>query len=342
MRIRRYVGPDVPTVLRRIRRELGKDAVIVKTEEKVEGGLLGFFGTKVVEILAMAASDAPGGERRELDLTLPGELPPRDGRGGEGAGPSRTPAGGGKTGDSAALPGGGRVHGRGEIRDFLPLGIACEEGGMPRRALFFGPPGAGKTSALGRLAWFYSGRERVWVVSVEEEGRLSGATRWKAFWEVLGVDFVPVKGFEGLREVALEEGGVVFVDTPPLRGEELEEIKAACREFSLVPFLAVDACMDFEEFRGLWRQCQTMEDVRVVACKMDTVSLPSRRSRWSGELAGTRAYFTDHPSINVPLKPLASGSPSRRRETGRGENATAGSKGTASRNPGEKRVRRAR
>ncbi|MBC7253990.1 MAG: hypothetical protein H5T72_08485 [Actinobacteria bacterium] len=313
MRLRRYVGPDLPTVLRRIRRELGEDAVIVSTRERVEGGLLGFFGTRVVEVLAAASPEAAGGERRGLDLSLPGELPRPGGAGKDGEPPlTGDEDGDGEVGSGLGMPAGGRP-----MRDFVPLGITCTEGGFPRRALFFGPPGSGKTSTLGRLAWHLGDRGRVRVVSVEEEGRLSGASRWRAFWEVLGVEYLPVRGLEGLREAGAQGCQALLVDTPPLKRDSVGELGAVCREMSLAPFLAVDAAMDFEEFRCLLESCRALRGLRVVVCKVDTVSTPSRRFRWADELQGVKAYFSDHPAINVPLKPLLAGGSATR--GGRGE-----------------------
>lgn len=302
MRLRRYVGPDLPTVLRKIRRELGNDAVIVCTRERVEGGILGFFGNRVVEVLAAAPPGASTGQGRELDLSLPGELPQHEAvrENGETALPAEADSGW-SSGRLAPRPGG---EGR-RMRDFVPLGIACSEGGFPDRALFFGPPGAGKTSSLGRLAWHFGDRGRVLVVSVEEEGRLSGTSRWRAFWEVLGVDYLPVRGLKGLREAGTEGCEALLVDTPPLRDGDVGRLEAVCRDMSLVPFLVVDATMDFEEFRILLERCEKMEGLRVVVCKTDTVSSAVRRSRWAEELRGVKAaYYSDNPSVNFPLRPL--------------------------------------
>ncbi len=308
MKFRKYKGPDVPSVLRRVRRELGEEAVIIKTEEKVEGGVLGFFGTRVVEVL-VAVPDDVASERRSsgLDLSLPREIPDVASPTAE-CGPSFQPSCFWKEDEE---PGrdergwSGKGDGsRPEAKGFLPLGISLEEGDYPRRVIAFGPPGSGKTSALGRLAWHFSSSEKVTLVSVEEEGRLSGASRWRAFWEVLGVDFLPVKGFQGLREVAQTIEGVVLVDTPPLSRGYRDELYGACRDFSLTPLLVVDAIGDIEEFRRLLDGYISLPGLRVVVSKMDVVMAPGRREAWRRELAGLRSYLSDSPSINRPLKPL--------------------------------------
>lgn len=308
MRFRKYRGPDVPSVLRRVRRELGEEAVIVKTEEKVEGGILGFFGTRVVEVL-VALPDGVSAERPPvgLDLSLPREVPESVGSSKGGCVLSLPPNAsqdeevisldgdeGGRKGDEDRL----------DARDFLPLGVVLEDGGYPRRVIAFGPPGSGKTSTLGRLAWHFSSHERVKLISVEEEGRLSGVSRWRSFWEVLGVDFLPVKGFQGLEKIAHEIKGVVLVDTPPLTKGYREELEAACRGLSLTPLLVVDAAWDLEEFRRLLDAFRHLPGLRVVVSKMDSLMVAGRREVWRRELMGLSSYMSDSPSINCPLKPL--------------------------------------
>jgi flagellar biosynthesis protein FlhF len=52
MMIRRYVGSDEKALLKKVRAELGPDAVILHTAYLKQGGFLGLLGTKQVEIVA--------------------------------------------------------------------------------------------------------------------------------------------------------------------------------------------------------------------------------------------------------------------------------------------------
>ncbi len=56
MRLKTYTAPDVPTALRRIKEELGPDAVIVSTREP-QRRPLGFFRSPGIEITAAVESD---------------------------------------------------------------------------------------------------------------------------------------------------------------------------------------------------------------------------------------------------------------------------------------------
>ena len=54
MQIRRYQGADEAALLRRIREDLGPDAVVLHTAFVKDGGVFGFFARRRVEIVAGA------------------------------------------------------------------------------------------------------------------------------------------------------------------------------------------------------------------------------------------------------------------------------------------------
>lgn len=58
MRVKRFTGDSVTDTMRKIKRELGPEAVILQTRQIKEGGLLGFFSRTRIEITA-AVEDKP-------------------------------------------------------------------------------------------------------------------------------------------------------------------------------------------------------------------------------------------------------------------------------------------
>ncbi|WP_047981255.1 flagellar biosynthesis protein FlhF [Ornithinibacillus contaminans] len=52
MKVKKYVAPTMPEAMSRIRKELGKDAVILSSKEIQEGGVLGFFKKRKIEVVA--------------------------------------------------------------------------------------------------------------------------------------------------------------------------------------------------------------------------------------------------------------------------------------------------
>jgi flagellar biosynthesis protein FlhF len=52
MKVKKYVAPTMPEAMNKIRKELGADAVILSSKEIQEGGFLGFFKKRKIEVIA--------------------------------------------------------------------------------------------------------------------------------------------------------------------------------------------------------------------------------------------------------------------------------------------------
>ncbi|MGJ9458876.1 flagellar biosynthesis protein FlhF [Oceanobacillus sp. CF4.6] len=52
MKIKKYIAPSMPEAMNQIRKELGSDAVILNSKEILQGGFLGFFKKKNIEVVA--------------------------------------------------------------------------------------------------------------------------------------------------------------------------------------------------------------------------------------------------------------------------------------------------
>ena len=72
MRIKTFQGRTLEEVLPMIREELGPDAVVIGQRQKVQGGVAGFFGTKVIEVTA-ADSMPSDDELVDLEDRMMGE-----------------------------------------------------------------------------------------------------------------------------------------------------------------------------------------------------------------------------------------------------------------------------
>ncbi|HLR07945.1 MAG TPA: flagellar biosynthesis protein FlhF [Bacillota bacterium] len=66
MKIKKYVAPTMPEAMRKIRKDLGSDAVILNSKEVRNGGFLGLFKKRNIEVIA--ALD-PEPEKREKKAT---------------------------------------------------------------------------------------------------------------------------------------------------------------------------------------------------------------------------------------------------------------------------------
>jgi flagellar biosynthesis protein FlhF len=65
VKIKKYVAPTMPEAMKIIRREFGKDAVILNTKEVRKGGFLGFFTKKNLEVVAAIDSDNAEPKRKQ-------------------------------------------------------------------------------------------------------------------------------------------------------------------------------------------------------------------------------------------------------------------------------------
>ena len=82
MRIKTFQGRSLEEVLPQIREELGPNAVVVGQRQKIQGGVAGFFGTKVIEVTA-ADSMPDDDELVALEDRMMQGNAPEDGDGGD-------------------------------------------------------------------------------------------------------------------------------------------------------------------------------------------------------------------------------------------------------------------
>src|SRR5699024_12865242 len=66
MKVKKYVAGTMPEAMNLIRKELGSEAVILNSKEIQQGGILGFFKKKKIEVYAGLDEDAT--EKKELNI----------------------------------------------------------------------------------------------------------------------------------------------------------------------------------------------------------------------------------------------------------------------------------
>lgn len=320
MKLRKFTGPDARTVMKQVRRELGDDAVILDTKDVIQGGIKGFFGKPAIEIVAAAGSvpeletpaevPEPGQRNGGVDLKVPFELPAAK-AGPGGAGEKEAPPPGKNPETRAASPAPAPPAPERPAKPFVPLHLSLEqkspEGGLPRNVVFIGPAGAGKTSAAGRLAWQHAGPGgRVRVVSLEENGRLSGVARWREFWEMLGAEFRVAFDPSELAGLGVVNEGAVLVDTPPLplTGEYgwVEDLLEALPGFEVC--LVADAHMSPAELRLLLERCEGYGPTMLFLTKADELMSPGSLKEAMAACEGRRVYVTDSSTITSPPVPV--------------------------------------
>lgn len=318
MRIKRFRGRDVKTVMERVRRELGGDAVILRTRPVIEGGVFGFFGRPAVEVVAAlppekgkAGMEAAEGKRIDFSVSreVPEAFPSLERKNGSRRRPGAPGVGRGEDFVEREEPAVEKGS-AGKDGIFLPLRISPGidgKAGVPARAVFLGPPGAGKTSSLGRLAWHLGAGRRTLVLSLEEEGRLSGVARWKEFWKAIGVEYRPFLDLEELESSLREEYDAWLVDTPPLDGAESPGwLKGLLRSLEgFTRFVVVDAYMDPGELETMTVRYREIAPFELVIAKVDHIQGKEKLEVLAEAAGKSRIFYTRDPSITSPLFPLS-------------------------------------
>lgn len=255
MHLKRYSGPSVGDVMRRIREELGPEAVILHTRPAPARGALRFVGGRGVEILAAV----------DRDRAEPGGVTPPSG------GPRRAAPGDDLRADIAdikrllvrlsggrALPPGGAAVAAGLLAAGLEEGLAhavvaalppdelaAPEGALleallsvladavaiapgslhPRVAAVavVGPPGAGKSTLVAKLAAHAHLRGGAVRILSADPGCLGAPSPLETFARILGVPFAPVDGPAALARAVPAAGArsaLDLLDTPGLGAGE--------------------------------------------------------------------------------------------------------------------------
>lgn len=70
MKMKKYIAPTMPEAMKQIRKELGPDAVILNSQEIQQGGFMGLFKKKKIEVVA-ALDSVPQPTKIELKKTVP-------------------------------------------------------------------------------------------------------------------------------------------------------------------------------------------------------------------------------------------------------------------------------
>lgn len=239
MRLKSYTAPSMAEAMTMLRRELGEDAIIVSTQ-RANGGK----GVRITAALEIAEAedavgdmfaDAPESSATEQVRAALEEhgVPPRllerltnAARMTELADPTLACA--------AALEAGFA---------FAPL----PETAAPRPFMLVGPPGAGKTMAIAKLAARSVIQRRQVGVITADSYRAGAVEQLSAFTRILEIDLKRARGPEALRrsiDALRQQCEVIFVDSPganPFRPSDVEFLAALAEAADVEPILVLAA-----------------------------------------------------------------------------------------------------
>ena len=216
MHLKRFRGETVRDALAGARAELGPDALVLSTQLVPAGGWRGFLGAREVEVTAATDRDVsePRSARQELRQPEPGPLTSSLVARLEAAGFARSvarevkPARGIKGRRSASAE-----AVRVAVSQWVAPYVAQDES-YTAVEVFIGPPGAGKTTTVAKIAAQERARRGARLRLVSADGfRVGAVEQLRLYAEIIGAPFVAARTPGDLDRALIDSSGTVLVDT---------------------------------------------------------------------------------------------------------------------------------
>ena len=283
MRLKTILAKNIPEGMRRVREQLGDDAVIVQTEETDSG------------VMIMAATESPpaigffpgdGGAEGDPWHELPSDPAETVS---EALEYHRVPAQIIETLlsapetwdlDDPVMALGGALRSR---FDFAPLALER----ITRPLLLVGPPGAGKTVTAAKLATVavMSGMAPALICADTE--RAGGAEQLRTFATALKLDMPSARGAPDLQDALISAGKrrPIIIDGPALNPLEPADANLVCELAAAAgaeAVLVIPAGLDASEAEDMALSCKDLGVTQYIATRLDA-------SRRLGALISTAA-----------------------------------------------------
>jgi flagellar biosynthesis protein FlhF len=260
MRLKTFVAADTRQAIALVRAELGADAIIVATQEVPGGGVRITGATEgedvdLAELLGPPAA-APGDQRllavmthHELPEPLARRLLAAAARAGEG--PLETTLG----------------HALLVVFRFAPAAT------QPEPLLLCGPPGAGKTASIAKLAAAAALAGRPVGVVCADTARAAGIEQLAALLAPLELRPEPAPDLASLRSAVARAGGAqLLIDSPgfnPFRPADLGLLSGLLEASRAVPVLVLPAGLGVADCTEIGHTYAALGARHLLATKLD-------------------------------------------------------------------------
>jgi flagellar biosynthesis protein FlhF len=226
MHLKRYKGKTVQDALRAVREDLGPQALVLSTRMVPERGVRGLFGARAVEVTA-AADRIPMSENRHLaePPTRPAARKPVTSQRVEDGISARLEAAGIDADFARDIARGAQVQGsngrrgasaesvRRTMTDRLTMLVAGDEAFAPV-AVFVGPPGAGKTTTVAKIAAQERARNGKRLGLVAADGyRVGAVEQLRLYASILGSPLMVARDPGELEDLLDEARRPLLLDT---------------------------------------------------------------------------------------------------------------------------------
>ncbi len=265
MRLKSYTAPSMAEAMRLVRHELGEEAIIVSTQRAAGGK--GVRITAALEVEdpdpfeepAPTAGDAVAATVREAlaEHGLPRGLAEKLVEAARHA--------------AAEAPAKALAFALEERFIFAPL----PDQAAPRAFMLVGPPGAGKTLAVAKLAARSVLRGHSVGVITADNHRAGATAQLAAFTRILEIGLTAARGPDSLRqavEAAMPANDIVFIDSPglnPFRAHDMDYLAALVEAADVEPILVLPAGGDAEESAEIGAAFSDIGATRLLATRLD-------------------------------------------------------------------------
>lgn len=268
MRLKTFTADDMAAAMKRVRAELGADAIIVSSRE-ASGGVEVVAAVEPApedsfEIAPLSAAPADGVDALQ-DILDYHRVPPA-------LGESLADAAAALDTDDAILALAGALDSR---FAFSPLGSGKMKGGPDNRPLvLIGPPGAGKTVTLAKLAARARLAKRAVAMITTDTLRTGAVEQFSGYAKLLRVDPQVAKTADELRDaIAVSQAAVTLIDSTganPFDDEDMRRLEDFIAAAGAEPLLVLPAGMDADEAADMARAFAALGATRLLVTRLDT------------------------------------------------------------------------
>ena len=212
MHYRKFYRPTVREALRAAREELGPSAVVLSTRMVPTPGLRGWLGARHVEVTAAVERTEVSAERIEPSANRPGGQARSVAARLEATGLAPALAAAVATHPTLQRRGAGAEAMRTALAETLRPLVADDEGASVE--VFIGPPGAGKTTTIAKLAAQARARRSVRLGLVAADGfRVGAVEQLRLYADIIGAPFTVARSAPELARAVEGVRRPLLVDT---------------------------------------------------------------------------------------------------------------------------------
>ncbi len=174
--------------------------------------------------------------------------------------------------------------------------------------MLVGPPGAGKTSSIAKLALEYGvkAKRSLHMLSLDTL-RIAGCHQLAAYARISGADFRPIQDASALKQVLREIGekGLILIDTPGYATAdqfEIEELAQAVCRTAIEVQLVMPAHMTLEAAQQVFERFASLRPAKLLLTNLDAVQAPAVPIEFAMRSGLALSYFGTGQQVPEDLK----------------------------------------